>query len=223
MSGFVSALIATNPDAVWPLDEITGTTAHDLLSGHHDATPTGSTPVWAADTSPLGTPAPSFTQNLNFTTAWQPTMGGDFTVATFGKAMLDGIQSLVHYNDPVGFHQGWQIGRGTLSSPLNVKYIVEIGDGSTTQVIPSDSANTAGVWYWLAFTRASGLFTFYINGAAQTTTYSGSYANVGGHEIVMGYATGTSATNYDVRLSYTSVWTTRALSASEIAGLYNTI
>lgn len=220
VSGFVSAVLSTNPDALWPLNEVSGTTAYDALSGHHDAFASPLNPTFAADTSPVGTPAPSFLHDQNFGTTWTPTMAGDFSVACFAKAMADGVQTAMSFNSPVGAFNGWALGRGVLSSPSLKKFLAEIGDGVTTQALPSDASNTAGTWYWLALTRASGLFTFYINGAAQATTYSGTYVSGGAAKIYMGYPVGTGSQAADIRLAYCAVWTTRALSASEVAGIW---
>lgn len=222
-SGFVAALEATNPNALWPLTETSGTIAYDALSGHHDAAANLSAATWAAYTNRLGTNSPHFgvtqgyqTDTLNYA----PNLAGDFTASIWVFRATDQVDECMGQDVVEVNRRGWNILLHSAST-LNPDVItLEIGAGGGAFYLPADSLISLNTWYWVAITHTSGTWKLYVNGAVQSTSYSGAYTVASDQRIWIGY----SGTSYglvpDCGLGYATLWATRALSASEIAGIY---
>lgn len=147
-------------------------------------------------------------------------MTGDFSAACFAQVQADGVQTCLTWGRTNTAFTGWSLARGVFGLPQHTHYELDIGTGSTDAGIAADNQGAAGTWYWLVMTRASGTFRLYVNALQQTTTYSGSYSTSSPTKVEIGYPVGTGAINPKVYLAYCAVWTTRALSGSEIAGIY---
>lgn len=223
---FVTAVEATNPDALWPLTETSGTIAYDALSGHHDAPANLSAATWATYTNPLGTPSPHFGVTQGYRTAtldYSPNLAGDFTAAIWVYRTADLVDECMGQDVVEVNRIGWNILLHSASSVNPDVITLEIGTGVGAFYLPADSVIALNTWYWAVATHASGTWRLYVNGAVQSTTYSGAYSNASDRRIWIGY----SGTSYglvpDCGLGYATLWATRALSGAEIAGIYATV
>lgn len=225
-TGFLSTLLALNPDAIWPLDELSGTVAHDILSGHHDAGTSGSTPTWNALASPGGTQEPHFGNLQGFNTSssgFTPTLSGDFTLG--GWFRYDTQQfAIVAGTDT---HGGASVGFGILvNGPGDTNpntLAVAIGTGSTFVQIQSDLPITTAAQYFVMVTRLGGVFNLFVNGVAQAVTYGGTYSAGGARSVWLGYdGSGFPATANEYLWMW-AIWSTVALTNSQISSLYSSV
>jgi hypothetical protein len=222
---FFNMLLVSSPDALWKLNETSGVTAFDSLAGHHDASVVGSAPTWNAITSPTGDPAIYASTNQGFGVtpgAWPPTMSGDFTVAVLYRTGSDTLEEIIGQSQPQSTHIGWQLIRRATFAPGGWGMSLTVGTGASANETFSTFPIVKNTWYWIAVTHASGVFTMYVNAAADSATYSGSYSATGSR-VWVGYGGTNFGQTNDSYYSYATWWMTRALTAGELGAIYATL
>ena len=171
-------------DAWWKQDETSGATAHDSSGNGHDISATTTDPTWQAWTAPTGTQGDFLAacQSIGGTTAslqYSPDLSGDFTFLTWIKTPNpgDGLTSLVaSQSDPAGLGLGWSLAfYSTSISPPN-RMELSIGNGAGASIIISDGPYTYDATYLYGFRHQGSVWTMFVNGVAQASTYSGTYA-----------------------------------------------
>lgn len=223
LTGFALATFLTNPDAMWPLDELTGTTARDILAGHHTAGTAGTTPSWAAIASPVAQFAPRFPQLSGFdttTVGYLPNLSGDFSAAVWAYKGTDCDRQLYGTQLHGAGGQGWDWDWADSGFAPHNSALMVIGTGGGIAVLPTDGAMGLLTWYWLVITRIAGTFTYYVDAVAQATTYAGAYDAGGPRKVWIGYDSMGFSPIGDIYLSYATLWATRGLSAGEVAGIF---
>lgn len=220
---FQTLLLQSSPDALWKMNETSGSTAFDSIVGHHDAATVGTTPLWQQSLAPTGDyspkfvsgPGPGFRVTGGFKTAWTPNLAGDFTAAVFTNRISNGSeQEYMGQGEAALLQPGWAL---NVSQNVQQFYTVEINNGGTEGLIRSDLPVDVGVWHWHVITHAGTLWTYYIDGTAQTATYSGGYVPAVSQGIWLGWDGVTNVFRGDFFESWGAVWSTRALSSVEIA------
>jgi hypothetical protein len=215
------------PDLWWKLDEGSGTTAHDSSGNSNDGTvPAGyGTPAWAQSAGPPGAQSALFskTAKTRLYRSSFPAMSGDFTAAVWvnhadnlgGLAMGQGQSS--QSGAP-----GWEFGIEAFNVGAGNRMSLFVGHSTGPHVVEGNNALTVDgtTWYLLGITHASGLWTMYVNGLAQTATMSPSYTAASG--IWVGHNDNTSPVfGNDGLESYAMAWGSRALSGAEMLELYS--
>src|SRR5947209_7366734 len=212
---FPTLVLESSPDAIWKMDELAGTTAFDTLAGHHDAATVGITPLWGQLSAPPGGFGPKFVGSPitgGFKTAWTPAAGGDLSAAVFMNIPSTGTQDGIGQGDPLGGFPGWTLYGIDVAG--KTRFRATVWNGVTNVNMDCNVDVAFGTWVWLVVTHAGTLWTFYVNGVAQTATYSGAYTNPGAQAVWLGW---NGIENYSIGnfyLSWGTMWSTRALSAS---------
>jgi hypothetical protein len=216
--GLDDTILGLGVDAFWKLDESTGTIAHDSSGNAHHLDSGTDTPVWGAAAGPPGTLTPQFSSGDKFGASgvlahYSPNLSGDFTAA--GWILTDGPVStgqdaLISQG---GSSAGWSLSiEGSLLG-AGSRALLAVGDAGGVHDIEGDNPLLNSVWYHIAVTRVGSLWTMYVNGVAQTATFSGAYTPIA-LEIILGtFGNGG-------RLSYLTLFG-RGLSGAEVFDLYN--
>ena len=219
---FPVLLLQSSPNALWKMNETSGTTAFDTLAGHHDAGAVGTTPTWGQSLAPPGDFGPLFPVHSGFTTTlsgYTPDLSGDFSAAIFARIPVANTYAFMGQGNPTANQPGWNFyGVGDNVGFRHMRAVVYTG--ATGHFIEPDANFTYGDWYWLVLTHAGALWTYYINGVAQAATYNGAYVGAGNVFIWMGWDGIEGYSNGGDNLSWAALWATRALSASEIAAMW---
>jgi len=96
---------------------------------------------------------------------------GDFTIEWWGyQTATSGVQGI--WRNSTGDTTN-SIGFWTIAQPAG-RITITIGNGTTSDVVRSNSAITLNAWNHYAFVRSGTLFTLYVNGVAQTETLNSS-------------------------------------------------
>jgi len=208
-------------DGFWPLNETSGTTAHDLSGNGYHMEPRAfySPPVWANAATPYGENAPVFGGTVDETNTAVPALTGDLTVFCWAQKSTDIFCSLIGQGNPApSGNPGVELVWANSSSLFEVL----VGGGTGPHAITSNTGYTPGAgWHMVAATRASHVWTLYVDGAAQTGSYNDggtNYTPDSGAWIGLN-PTGTSSTAFHISYGATLH---HALTAAEILNLWNT-
>jgi hypothetical protein len=220
---FQQAIIDSNPNAIWVLNEISGSVANDSSGANHYAGSDGSAPNWAQIVPPRSTAAPHCGSTQGWITdplVYQPDLSGNFTAAIWWRTFTDPFGTLIGTSVHGGFATGWDLVQtGSTGFPVSKIQIV-IGTGVGAATLQADSSYTVNTWYWLVVVHSGTTWTLYVNAVAQAAGYSGAYSSGGNRPVWIGYDNSGSFGLGDGYLSYATLWATRALAASEIASIY---
>ena len=96
---------------------------------------------------------------------------GNFTIEWWGyQTATSGVQGIWRNSTGDAINS---IGFLTIAQPAG-RITITIGNGTTSDVVRSNSAITTSTWNHYAFVRSGTLFTLYVNGVAQTETLNSS-------------------------------------------------
>ena len=212
------------PNALWILDEVGGITADDTSGNHHDLTPTTTTPAWAAGASPAGTNWPKFTAGQSFgglgaTKTYSPNLSGDFTFLALFETDAPRASSnygIASQGDPINNHSGWGLSIEGVNVGLGSRLSALIGTGGPQVAIEGDVTMTGGVPWFVGVSHTSGVWSLYVNGARQTSTYSGAYNPTAARFVLGGPASAFQFSGYNMLF-------VPSISDSDIALLYQAL
>lgn len=224
----LSEIILDSPCLVafWKLNEVSGDIAEDSGPGGLDMD-SGSygPPTWASAVPPFDTAAPLFGDNLGESRTSFSALSGDLTIEIWFKRGDLNHGELIGQGRPESSNtSGVSLAIGAFNEGAFNRPKVFIGD--TTGGPHGFEADTAvtvdGEWHHLAVTRASHIWTLYLDGEAQSGTYDDSGTN---YNTPTGVWVGnnpsdvTQLTNFVGNLSYAAVHSC-ALTADQIAEHY---
>lgn len=229
-SGYATMVNKTGPQAAWPLDETSGTTAHDETGNGHDLTETvfaGGSITWADATSPPGTVAPLWAgTNSGFfsvpAVALTP-LADNFAVAAWVNytSAVGGIYQIVGEGEsPVraGVVRGWSL----LVQPGTPLVQVWFGDGAAAHSISANTNPLAGTWFHVGWQSDGGTKTLYVNGVKQTATSSVALSAAPANQWWIGYdfpfGLGSPSETYKGLMAWVVRWP-RPLTSGEWAAL----
>ncbi len=224
--GLDDTTLVLAPDLWWKLDEASGTTAHDSSGNSNDGTvPAGyGTPTWGQAAGPPGTLTAQFdkTTKTRLYRSSFPAMSGDFTAAVWvnHSSNIGGLSMGQGQSSQSGA-AGWEFGIEAFNVGAGNRMSLFIGHSTGPHVIEGNNALTVdgSTWYLLGVTHSGSLWTIYVNGLAQTATFSGSYTAASG--IWVGHNDNVSPVfGNDGLESYAMAWGSRALSGAEMLELY---
>jgi Concanavalin A-like lectin/glucanases superfamily len=230
-SGYSATVLATGPDAAWPLDETSGTTAHDQTGNGHDLGETvfaGGSIAWGASAGPPGGTA----------TYWSGTNTGFFAHPASALAMhTDNFAAAAWVSIPASVITGQQIvGEGeSLRAGATGGWCIyfdaafntlrcEWAEASTAQhFITADAVIARPGWHLVGFQVAAGTKSMWVNGAKQTTTSAATLDAAPANEFWLGYdypfGLGSPSFTFHGYAQWVVLWS-RPLTAAEWAALY---
>jgi hypothetical protein len=215
---YSTLITRTAPQAIWPFDETSGSTAHDVSGDGWDLSVSnvGSGWTWADTTSPDGAPAPHIVgggpQALN---ASFPSLTNNFAVAAWVNVHDQFLTqpAIVRQGDPYANAAGggWTM---HMDSPTG-KFYALWSDGTSFHSVTADNASTTDAWHFVGFQYANGVGTLYVDGVKQSGSDTGTIKAVTG--VTFGLA---NAGTFYLRgwLSSGLIWD-RPLTAAEWASL----
>lgn len=230
-AGTIPEVILATPGifAFWKLDELAGTTAADS-SGNgwtlSTAAPSGvpfDNPDWGDTALGPGATTAHFNDGNTFvtnadaqrlSTTTMPAPTGDFTV--FLWLAKDDADSYALMGSGVPGGNGWYMG----INPDNAAPVEHGYFGMAGAAIYTNDKFEVDTGYMFAATRTSGTFRIYVNAVLQTDTTAHAFTGTTG--IWLGH-TGQVGTGQGLlgRESYAAYWGFRALSAVEIAAIFD--
>jgi len=103
-----------------------------------------------------------------------------------------GIYPIVISNLPTSLTNGWEVYLSASDGTPANRFVFQVANSSTYATASANAAATAGTWVHVAGTFTGGTGTLYINGVAQTATFSG--ATIGSSSEFITFATRPAAT-----------------------------
>jgi hypothetical protein len=219
-------------DALWKLNEASGTTAQDSTANNWDLdVPAGySAPTWAQAAGPTEDQSAEFVDGADDALSRTaspafPSYSSDFTASIWVN--LEEAGADVHYlmgqGNPIASN-GWMLAvGGATGGSFGRRIYLSINGGGITEIGGDNDLTTDGTtWYYLAVTRASGTFRLYVNGLLQSNTTAAAMTAQPGMRIgdLQDNAGAESVYNLKGLASYAAVWS-RALSGVELREHWN--
>lgn len=228
----LNTILAAGADAVWKLDETSGTTAHDSSGNGFDLGVNDNAPNWGQVAGPPGTTTAAFSntpaRGLN-RAAFAALGSGGTAFSVFGWANFtdtspaDAYTLVAQGTDPtIAFSTGWSIAiNGShLADPLKLQATSNDGTFANSDTFTSDSALTPATWYFLAVTYTGTTFHLYVNGVLQAGSSNRSWSPRTG--IALGSVThtvGEPSSNFEGRMSWWSVVPNLALTSTQLLAI----
>lgn len=229
-------ILATNPDAFWPLDETAGLVAHDATGNSHPLTSPGTAtygaPVWGQPPGPPGTTSAGFDGAAHRKVSGSLTaFTNNFTAGIWVKGETVDNGELLGQGQAFHSAPGWTLGvchhgpspGGWFSFVIVVGgNLVVIADNPYANETPPAIVETD--WVFLAVVRDAGTWKLYVNGLLQagtstTSPGTGYGANTWIGNDGWGAPDATSGINAD--LSYAFI-ASSVLSGSQLLDMYDT-
>jgi hypothetical protein len=220
---YATTILNDGTISYWRLGETSGTTAADSSTGGNPGTITGGVTlgVPGALTSDSNT-AMSFNGSSGYISVPDKSnldMTGDFTLEAWAKPTVvnDGIDHAI-------IAKGGTCGNSCFQYRLyQSRYNTWRGilyNGSTSNVIDSPGAPTAGVWTYLALTRSGSTVTLYVNGTAVKTMTLSPALNTSTGILALGRQGSGSADYFNGSIDEAAVYN-KALSATQVLNHFN--
>jgi hypothetical protein len=215
-------ITASSPDAWWKLNEAAGNTAVDSSGNGHDLTTDAgyTNPTWAQPSGPPGTQTALFNKAPNATRLSRngyAALPAEFSALGWFNRTDNGQQALIGQGTcrQAGF-PGWQLDFEAFNQGATNRAILFIGSGGGPNTLEGDNALTVGLWHFIGVVRQAGVFTLYVNGAAQSTTSAAAYTATTGVWV----SNDNAALGFNGYGSYCMTFG-RALSAAAIGAIYS--
>jgi hypothetical protein len=227
--GFLDSVAAAGFDAIWPLDDPSGTVARDISGNALDqSVQSGYTaPTWAQAAGPPGTPSALFAAGSpgdQVARPSYPALTGDFTAAIFVKGTWTASpgKQLIGQGDPLTVHHaGWALGIEASNEGAGSHPIVYVGNTSTgPSSVECDNPAADDVFFLLGVSVVSGVWQPYVNGLAEGSTFSGAYNSHGGIWIGTDISGLSTHDENDAVMSWAMINATRGLTGAEWFDLY---
>ena len=219
--------LTDNLEAYWTLDETSGTRA-DSTANDRDLTDNNTVGYNTGVISNGASLAGASSEYLSAADAAWNSPSSAFTFAGWVRYPTAGQRADVFAKGPAAFGTGLLLvcERDFVSS--RIEFFANFGGNILDATATVDGATSAATWFHLAvvFDGAgsgnSGRCKIYVNGAAQSPSYGGTFGTSladTGSDLQLG-AWATQSLYGDIRLDEVGWWS-RALSGSEVAQLYN--
>ena len=215
--GYSALVEATGPVAFWPLGELTGTTAVDVVGGH-DATYSGTYTLGVAGLAPRSSAAAvdfvAGTATAPYSAALNPTQ---FSVECWVRPHNTTVQYLVSLQDrTTGGRLGYAIWKNNGGAGFGMQW----GTGATTtDSINSPNAAVPGNVYHVVGTYDGSTFSLYVNGNLDISKPGPVYQPASPTQPGFTIASRNDATEADSDIQYVAVYN-RALTQQEILTHY---
>lgn len=229
---YTQAILQTQPDGFWKLNEVAGSTAADSSGNAHDATTraTFSDPTWGqvgqvqGDTSALFARGAPFDPGspVSMSTAFNFPVTADFSMAGWLRRQDTGPDTILTFGTALTTTLGASIAIEAHNVGLHDRATFRVANGATQRIIEGDAPILAADgWTFLVGVVRSGVMYLYVNGAVQSTTFTYSFG-AATQTIYLGIdATNNGNTGSYADVQYLAFWGGRALSALEIGTLYS--